>query len=169
MKNKIKIGVIRRFNRWNCVKFAKKPFFIRIAEAFVENSSFLHKAKSLEINLLLTNNLEMQDLNNRFLNDNKPTNVLTFPEKDYNYKSLKTEDFLGDILLGDIAFGLEIIKEEADLYSIPIENHFTHLFIHAILHLVGFDHKNDEDYEVMKNQEIKLLNQLQISRPPIYE
>ncbi|MDX1916672.1 MAG: rRNA maturation RNase YbeY [Rickettsiaceae bacterium] len=169
MKNKIHMEVIRRDKGWICVKFAKKKFFMEVLRSFVENSPFLHKAKSLEVNLLLTNEIEMQSLNKRFLEKDKTTNVLAFPDKDYDYRYLNPNDFEGDIILGDIAFGLEVIEKEAEFYKISMQNHFTHLFIHAILHLVGYDHENEEDYEIMLEEEIKLLNKMQISRPPIYE
>ncbi len=167
--NDIKVHIIKANKKWNSVKFAKKVFCRDILKMFIECNEFLQYADSIEVSLLLTDDNEMQALNKRFLNTDKPTNVLAFPEKDLNYKNISHQDFIGNVILGDIAFGLETIEREATHYKITIQNHFTHLLIHAILHLVGFDHETQEDYAIMKKSEIKLLNTLHINRPPLYE
>ncbi|WP_410526096.1 rRNA maturation RNase YbeY [Rickettsia endosymbiont of Ceutorhynchus obstrictus] len=67
--------------------------------------------------------------------------------------------------LGDIAFGYEVIYTEALEQKKTFENHFIHLLIHSILHLIGFDHQNDEEANIMENLEIKILNYFNISSP----
>ncbi|MDX2049651.1 MAG: rRNA maturation RNase YbeY [Rickettsiaceae bacterium] len=121
-----------------------------------------------EITILLASNERMKELNKKFLNKDKPTNVLAFPEQDLDYKNLGQIELQNEMTLGDVAFGFEKIKKEAKVFQTTFENHFTHLLIHATLHLLGYDHKNDHDHSIMSNIEIFLLDQLGIGKPRIY-
>ncbi|MDX1923654.1 MAG: rRNA maturation RNase YbeY [Rickettsiaceae bacterium] len=168
MTKKITIEIIKREKKWSEHKFISKKFIKKIVSIFLENSVYMNKAKSVEMTCLLTDNKEMRDLNMRFLGKDKPTNVLSFPDRELDYKTNTQEDFEGEVILGDVAFGLEITEEEAKEFGISVQNHFTHLLFHAILHLVGFDHENEEDHEIMKTLETTLLRKLDINRPSIY-
>ena len=67
--------------------------------------------------------------------------------------------------LGDLAFGYEIIAQEAASLDIPLDHHIRHLLIHGLLHLYGFDHVDDEEAQEMEALEIKALAHLQIPNP----
>jgi len=69
------------------------------------------------------------------------------------------------INLGDIAFGYEIIVEEAKNQSKSFSDHFAHLLIHGVLHLLGFDHEKTYEAEIMEGLEIKALSNLAIASP----
>jgi probable rRNA maturation factor len=105
-----------------------------------------------EVALALSDNAHLQQLNAQFRQIDKPTNVLSF-END-------TEPFLGDI-----ALAFETIKREAEEQEKTLEDHFTHIVLHGILHLLGFDHMNDKEALEMEALEVKLLNLLNISNP----
>lgn len=96
-------------------------------------------------------------LNKSYRNTNKPTNVLSFPHLTNNSKK--------EIFLGDIIFSSETIANEANKENKRIENHLTHLFIHSVLHLLGYDHQTNEKALVMENIEIKILKNLNIDNP----
>jgi probable rRNA maturation factor len=125
----------------------------------------------LEISLLLTNDQEIQRLNKLYLKKDKPTNVLSFPANDVKKikngkldEILKIEDFLA---LGDIVLSYQTIKKEAFEQNKEFNNHLTHLLIHSVLHLIGYDHIDDIDAELMEGLEIKLLKKLDIENPYI--
>jgi probable rRNA maturation factor len=67
--------------------------------------------------------------------------------------------------LGDIASSYQTIKHEATLKSIGFQDHFKHLVIHAILHLIGYDHMNEEESKAMENIEIEVLDSFGIDSP----
>jgi len=67
--------------------------------------------------------------------------------------------------LGDIFFAFEKIKSEAIKEKKSFENHLTHLILHSILHIIGFDHQNEQEAEVMESIEIKILSSLDIRNP----
>lgn len=114
------------------------------------------KAKQIEYSILFTNNDSIKEINASFRNKNSPTNTLSFPA---NYTQ---GDFM---ILGDIIFAYETIKKEATEQGKTFKDHFLHLFIHSILHLLGFDHINAEDAEIMESLEVKLLSLLNIKNP----
>ena len=99
---------------------------------------------------------KVMELNNCFRKKKSATNVLSFPS-DYKFNNI--------LFLGDIIFAIETIIKEAKRDNKSIENHLTHLFIHAVLHLLGYDHETEEKAEKMENLEIKILSNLQIDNP----
>jgi probable rRNA maturation factor len=105
-----------------------------------------------EISVLLTNDKEVHQLNKQFRQKDKPTNVLSFPNGE-------------DGVLGDIAMSLETLIREAKDEGKSLENHYTHLFVHGVLHLLGYDHENDEDQDEMESLEIKILKKMGITNP----
>tara|TARA_B100000524_G_scaffold256958_1_gene139345 strand:- start:117 stop:629 length:513 start_codon:yes stop_codon:yes gene_type:complete len=108
------------------------------------------------ISISFSGDKKVMKLNNCFRQKNSATNVLSFPS---NYK------FNNILFLGDIIFSIETIVKEAERDNKSVENHLTHLFVHAILHLLGYDHKTEEQAEKMENLEIQILSNLQIDNP----
>ncbi len=120
----------------------------------------------IELSILLTNNPRMQELNTQFLNKNKPTNVLAFPDQTlHRYDILKSGLPTTAIYLGDIAIGYDILKQESVENKISLENHFIHLIIHAILHLLGFDHDTNDKTLEMQKIEVQILQLFDIPSP----
>jgi len=120
-------------------------------------------ADNIEISILLTNDQFIQKLNKDYRSKNKPTNVLSFPLEELSAGNYHDVD--KQIALGDIIFAFETIKNEASAEEKPIESHLTHLAIHGTLHLLGYDHEEDADAEIMEALEIKILASLGISNP----
>ena len=106
------------------------------------------------VSILLTNDEKIQKLNRDFRNMDKPTNVLSFPSDEDEY-------------IGDIAISYETLEREAKEQDKNFAHHFTHMLIHGILHLYGYDHMNDEDAEKMESLEIKILADMSIKNPYI--
>ena len=108
------------------------------------------------ISISFSNDKKVIELNNCFRNKKSATNVLSFPS---NYK------FNNTLFLGDIIFSNETILNEAKSNNKSVQNHLLHLFIHAVLHLLGYDHETEEQAKKMENLEIQILSNLQIDNP----
>lgn len=137
-------------NRWNTLIPSLKP---KAEDALQKASEDLKTDFSrLEISLVLTENQEVQALNKSFRGKDNPTNVLSFP--------CEEKDELGDIILA-----YETVVQEASDQGIPPLHHTLHLIIHGFLHLLGYDHRNDQEAEKMEGIEIRILNSLKIPNP----
>ena len=108
------------------------------------------------ISISFSGDKKIMELNSFFRKKNSATNVLSFPS---NNKFKKT------LFLGDIIFSIETILREAKVDNKTLENHLTHLFIHAVLHLLGYDHEKAEDAKKMEYLEIQILSKLKIDNP----
>jgi probable rRNA maturation factor len=107
--------------------------------------------------ILLTDDETVRDLNDRFRGKNRPTNVLSFPAAEMTGVEPQP---LGDIVL---AFG--VCAREAEEQSKTLRNHLTHLVVHGVLHLLGRDHEDDAEAEVMEGEERAVLASLGVSDP----
>ena len=105
------------------------------------------------IDVLLCDNAKIQSLNKTWRNIDAPTNVLSFPQ------------IGNDSILGSIALGFEICKQEASVQNKNFNSHLSHLLIHGVLHLLGYDHINDDEAEEMESLEALILAQLGIENP----
>ena len=108
-----------------------------------------------------TDDSEMQQLNSQFRDKDKATNVLSFPDDE------KSDN--GMMRIGDLAFGFETMAEEASQMGITISAHMRHLIIHGLLHLIGFDHEDEEDGEEMEALEIAALSVIGVENPYLGE
>ena len=98
---------------------------------------------------------ESQHLNATYRQKNHPTNVLSFPA------DVETRV----PVLGDLAICWPVVVREADEQSKSLEDHAAHLVIHGLLHLLGFDHEDDTEAEVMEGLEISTLATLGVANP----
>lgn len=131
--------------------------------AALKSSGVYDYADNIEISILLTNDQSIKELNSNYRYKDKPTNVLSFPQEALvagKYKGINK-----NLALGDIIFAIETIQSEAAEQNKPTEHHLTHLAIHGTLHLLGFDHENDADAEIMEALEIKILSDMGIPSP----
>lgn len=119
-----------------------------------------------EISIALTDNAHMRALNSQFRNQDKPTNVLSFPAMELHYDNFRDQLMaLEECYLGDIALSYETITKEAISQSKNFAAHLTHLVIHSILHLLGYDHEVNEDAIIMEALEVEILQCLAINNP----
>ncbi len=116
--------------------------------------------KAKIITLLFADDETMQDLNKDWRGMDKPTNVLSFPAaKDQPVPP-------GELpLLGDIVLGFGTCAREAGGAGKNLADHTCHLIVHGVLHLLGYDHENDKDAEIMEAAEVKILSTLGIENP----
>ena len=119
------------------------------------NSNFDEVINCKSINISFVSQQEMKELNRRFLNQNKTTNVLSFPSDPKFYEDL----------LGEIAICPFVIKEESIAQGKKEHDHLIHLIIHSVLHLLGYDHVDSKSAKVMEGIEINTLKKLGIANP----
>lgn len=112
-----------------------------------------------DLSLLFTGNAEMQRLNQLWRGKRKPTNVLSFPAE------AALDPGAPPAYLGDIALGFEICAAEARAAGKPFADHVTHLVVHGVLHLLGYDHETEAQAGAMEPRETELLAQLKIPDP----
>lgn len=124
--------------------------------------SKLSKMTKVEISLTLTDNQEIAEINKEFRKINKATDVLSFPmETDLSC----WENFLEeDLILGDIIISLDKALEQASEYGHSLEREMVFLFVHGLLHLLGYDHENAEDELVMREEQREVLVEMGLSR-----
>ncbi len=115
-------------------------------------------ADDAELSLLLTDDASIRLLNRDHRGFDKPTNVLSFPQED------PEADAYGP-LLGDIAVAHETVAREAVEEDISFRDHFLHMIVHGFLHLVGYDHMNDDEAGEMEGLETAILARLGIADP----
>lgn len=128
-----------------------------------EPLDFFAPEKTLSFNLCLSNDSEVQALNKEFRGLDKPTNILSFA----NIDDTQFEQQLSSnkIEMGDMIIALETLKREAEEKKISLHNHFCHLLTHGVLHLLGYDHIEDDEAEHMESFEVKILDLLNIPNP----
>jgi probable rRNA maturation factor len=126
-----------------------------------------------ELSILACNDARIAELNGEFRAKPAPTNVLSWPGFDLAAKTdggtpdAPPSTGVGDpsVNIGDIALSYETCLQEARDAAIDLQHHITHLLIHGILHLLGYDHETDADADVMESLEIKLLATMAIGNP----
>ena len=112
-----------------------------------------------ELTIRLVDPEEMIHLNHIYRQQHKPTNVLAFPV------NLPKTVRLVRPLLGDVVICSQVLLEESQAQSIPLDAHWAHIVIHGILHLVGYDHIKPEEARIMEEREVALLTALGYADP----
>ena len=115
------------------------------------------------VSLLLCNDVDMHSMNFLHRGFDKSTNVLSFPAGDDLYPNDDMPEMDGGI--GDIAIAGETVMREAAEAGIAAGDHLLHLFTHGVLHLLGYDHIDDQMADEMEALEIALLGQMKIASP----
>ncbi|MDA8841002.1 rRNA maturation RNase YbeY [Gammaproteobacteria bacterium] len=126
-------------------------------ELLAKHVLFDHDKKELKVNLKLVSSKEMMKLNEEFREKISDTNVLSFPVAE------EIQKISGE--LGDIAISIPYVQTELKSLNRDLDDHMMHLLAHGILHLLGFDHQEDQDADIMEAQEIKYLEFFKIANP----
>ena len=126
-----------------------------------------------QVNLVLTDNEEIQRVNTEFREIAAPTDVLSFPmipfetpadyaivEEDQSYFDLDTDE----LLLGDIMISVDKVFAQAEEYGHSVTREFCFLVAHSMLHMLGYDHMTPEEAVVMENKQRTALDELGITR-----
>ena len=144
----------------------------------------------VEVSIKLTDDAEVHALNREWRDKDKPTNVLSFPmleddelesfrhpelvsgsysssgaEKIRTLNQVKGDGDEMELLLGDIVLAHGVCAAEAEQKNIPVAHHATHLVIHGMLHLLGHDHIDEDEAELMEALEVKALASMGLHNP----
>ncbi|MGH1470937.1 MAG: rRNA maturation RNase YbeY [Cellvibrionaceae bacterium] len=117
--------------------------------------------KNIELSLRIVDRDESQNLNQQYRGKNKPTNILSFPSD--------LPEGLPFLHLGDLVVCAPVVKQESIDQQKKLQNHWAHMLIHGTLHLVGFDHVEDAQAEIMETLEIDILSTMNIPNPYQYD
>ncbi len=112
--------------------------------------------------LRITDAEEIQALNYQFRDKNQPTNVLTFPMQAIDGMIFDESDLM---MLGDIALCADVINNEVLVQHKTMTSHWAHMVVHGMLHIMGYDHVEDEQALVMEQLEIDILQKLGFDNP----
>lgn len=115
------------------------------------------KYDNVELTIRIVDVDEMTMLNQTYRKKTGPTNVLSFPAE------ISSEFEIN--LLGDIVICAPVVQKEAEEADIDLLAHWAHMVVHGTLHLLGFDHEDDEEAEVMEKLETQILTQLGYPAP----
>jgi len=114
--------------------------------------------EDFEVSVMLTDDARIRELNRTWRDKDKPTNVLSFPAPEQPGAE-------GPRHLGDIALAYETLVRESEEESKALADHYAHLIVHGILHLLGYDHEDEAEAETMEALEVKALATLGIADP----
>lgn len=135
-----------------------------VLNALTGEVCFLSLPKNFMLNLSLSDDHAVHKLNKAFRGYDKPTNVLSFANiDDPEFENILTAG--EDVELGDVIMAFETMQKEAAALDIGLKDHFCHLWVHGMLHILGYDHIKEEDRLEMEEKEIKILSDLGIENP----
>lgn len=126
-----------------------------------------------QVNLLLTTNEQIHEMNRQFRGIDRPTDVLSFPmleyaePGDFDFLEEREDCFdpeSGELVLGDIVISKEKVLEQAETFGHSAEREYAFLIAHSVLHLTGYDHIEEQERLVMEQKQRDILEQLQILR-----
>ncbi|MDB4213649.1 rRNA maturation RNase YbeY [Octadecabacter sp.] len=156
------LDILIEDDRWVLDTLASRAVDAALMGAGLEPSAF-------EVSLLACNDARIAALNADFRQKGTPTNVLSWPS-DARAAMADGEmpvapNLPMDAELGDIAISFDTCVREADEAGTPFDHHVTHLIVHGVLHLLGFDHIRDGDAALMEGLETEILGKLDIPDP----
>ncbi|WP_241971761.1 rRNA maturation RNase YbeY [Aliidiomarina sanyensis] len=131
----------------------------------VEHTLATLQIAEAELTVRFSDISEVQALNREYRGKDRPTNVLSFPFADTLPEGVE----LDVPLLGDIVICVPVVADEAHAQNKSFTQHLTHLVVHGTLHLLGYDHINDDEAEVMEALEIQLLGELGLPNPYVHQ
>ena len=154
--------------------FAQFDYEALFSKVINEACDYVKCPYEVSVNILLTNDDEIQQINLSERNIDKPTDVLSFPMLEYdtagNFDFITDEDFYyfdpdsGELMLGDIVISLETATKQAEEYGHSFTREIAFLCAHSMLHLFGFDHMKDEERIEMERMQKEILEGINITR-----
>lgn len=156
---------------------------IKVTDEFIEKLenviNFALKEEEVsvdcEISMLFVDNEEIREINNETRGIDRATDVLSFPMLDYQDKKVFKEMYKDnnfditfmdgeELVLGDIVLSLERALEQSREYNHSFERESCYLVVHSVLHLLGYDHMEEDDKKIMRKREEDILGKLYITR-----
>ena len=143
------------------ITYALKILVRRAVEATLDYEQYCN---ACEVSVTFTDNEQIRELNRRFRNIDRATDVLSFPLFDYDGESDEppVDELIG--MLGDIVISLEQAKKQAEEYGHSFEREVAFLCVHSMLHLLGYDHETGEEDEMdMRRRQSEIMDRMGLS------
>ena len=151
-------------------QFHYKKLAEKVIQCSVEMENFPYDP---EVNLTISDNIRIQEINREFRGIDRATDVLSFPMIEYaspadfsgieqQYDTVNPDT--GEVMLGDIVLSADRIKTQAEEYGHSQKREFAFLIVHSMLHLFGYDHMEPEEASVMETHQKMILDALKIFR-----
>jgi probable rRNA maturation factor len=128
----------------------------------------------VELNVIITDNEGIKEINQEYRGINTPTDVLSFPlidyvtPSDFSHVEEDTDSYFnpetGELLLGDIIISVEKVIAQAEEYGHSVKRELAFLVAHSMMHLFGYDHMEEEERLVMEKKQEHVLEELKIYR-----
>lgn len=137
----------------------------RLIRKTVTHAGKLHKLPAAtEVNVVIVDKQYMQELNHYYRGVDKPTDVLSFAITETRDEEPFYDAPEEDHMLGDIVICLDVAIAQAAEYNHPVERELAFLTVHGMLHLLGYDHEDENERVLMRSFEERILNELGITR-----
>ncbi len=130
----------------------------RAAELVLETENVC--GENAEISLTLVSPEEIKELNRDYRGVDSVTDVLSFPQ----FESVEDMPEEGEICLGDVVICRDRVIEQAEEFGHSYDREFVYLFVHSMLHLIGYDHMKEDEKAVMRNKEEEVMNRMDLRR-----
>lgn len=160
MRSTVDVDVVVEDDRWSALDLEA------LADRAV-GATLAHRGLSGgEVVILACDDARIAALNADFRGKPRATNVLSWPSEELGPDEDGGEPLPPeDEALGDIAIAWETCEAEAAAAGIAMDDHVTHLIVHAVLHLLGHDHERDGDAALMEGREVEILAQMGLANP----
>ncbi len=117
-------------------------------------------AQRAEISLTLVSLEEIRELNRDYRDVDRETDVLSFPQ----YECVEDMPEVGELCLGDVVICVDKVEEQAKEFGHSFEREFVYLFVHSMLHLLGYDHMEEDEKAIMRAREEEVMAVIKVSR-----
>lgn len=158
---------MRKFSEVNFLDIEENSKYIELVEKVIGQAFYTEEIDNLNlyINIILTDPKNIKEINKKYRNIDKETDVLSFPmfEK-VEIDNLKKSGNDITEALGDIIISIERVKEQSKEYGHSFEREFSYMLVHGFYHLMGYDHMEEDDKQQMREKEEGVLNTLNIGR-----
>ena len=158
---------MHKFSEINFLDLKEDKKYIDLIEKVIRQAFIEEKIDNINlyINVILTDPENIRDINKKFRNIDKETDVLSFPifEKDDIEKMILNGNNIYQPL-GDIVISMQRVEEQAKEYEHSFERELSYMLVHGFYHLMGYDHMEDEEKKQMREKEELVLNKLEITR-----
>lgn len=144
----------------NTMDQKNKTLLTAAAQKTLENQGI--SPRKVEISLVLTNDENIHQLNKEYRDKDCPTDVLSFPMYETIDEIIQDIDRVTEVLLGDVIISLPRAQAQAEEYGHSLERELAFLVVHGVLHLLGFDHINEEERLKMRKEEDRVLQDLKL-------
>lgn len=160
----MKPDVIIEYEPWNETVQLEEMIF-EACHAVVAHLELKKYFSNADFSVLLTDDNRIRALNKEYRGKDKVTDVLSFPTEELNYLKPEQMKVFNNSSVGDIVISFQTLQRESIEQTKEFNDHFKHLLIHSMLHLLGFDHETTEDAKKMESEEINILARMNIKSP----